>query len=117
MIRDVMLTCMVNPSDILVENRARNTRENAVYSAAIIRQKFTNPRILVFTSAFHCRRTKASFEKIGLPVDVFPVDFRYNDPSFNAEKALIPSDDAWPMWSILIHEIAGYIMYKAMAYA
>ncbi len=117
MIRDVMLTCMVNPSDILVENRARNTRENAVYSAAIIHQNFTSPRILVFTSAFHCRRTKASFEKIGLPVDVFPVDFRYNDPSFNVEKALIPSDDAWPMWSILIHEIAGYIIYKAMAYA
>ncbi len=118
MVKDVMVnTCLVDSSDILVENRARNTRENALFSAEIIRKHFKNPRVLVFTSAFHCKRTKASFEKIGLNVDVFPVDFRYNDPSFNLEKAMIPSDDAWQMWSLLIHEIVGYFMYKVMAFA
>ena len=117
LIRDAMLTCLVKPEDILVENRARNTRENALFSIDIIRRHFSKPKVLVFTSAFHCRRSRASFEKLGMHVDVFPVDFKYNDPSFNVEKALIPSDDAWPMWSLLIHEIAGYLMYKMMAYA
>jgi uncharacterized SAM-binding protein YcdF (DUF218 family) len=117
MIRNAMLQCMVNPEDILVENRARNTRENAVFSAEIIQKNFRNPRVLVFTSAFHCRRTRASFEKAGIRADVFPVDFKFNDPSFNAEKFLIPSDSAWPLWSNLIHEIAGYMMYKMMGYA
>lgn len=118
MIRDVLVsTCLIRPEDILTENQARNTRENALYSASIIRKNFRNPRILIFTSAFHCRRSKASFEKAGLKADVFPVDFKYNDPSFNWEKAFIPSDDAWPLWSLLIHEIAGYAIYKLMAYA
>jgi len=117
MIKRSLLTCLVHPEDILLENKARNTRENAVFSAEIIRRHFRNPRILVFTSAFHCRRSKASFEKAGLKVDVFPVDFKFNDPSFNWEKALIPSDDAWPLWSLLIHEIAGYAIYKLMGYA
>lgn len=117
MIKKAMMNCLVQPQDILVENRARNTRENAVFSAEIIRRNFQNPRVLVFTSAFHCRRSRASFEKAGLRVDVFPVDFKFNDPSFNWEKAIIPSDDAWPMWSLLIHEIAGYLMYKLMGYA
>jgi uncharacterized SAM-binding protein YcdF (DUF218 family) len=117
MIRNSLVSCLVDPKDILVENKARNTRENALYSAEIIRKNFKNPRILVFTSAFHCRRTRESFDKSGLKVDVFPVDFRYNDPGFNVEKALIPSDDAWPMWSNLIHEISGYLIYKLMGYA
>jgi uncharacterized SAM-binding protein YcdF (DUF218 family) len=118
MIRKAMLNCLVNPEDIIIENRARNTRENAQFSAEIIRNRFPGkPRILVFTSAFHCRRTRASFEKTGLDVDLFPVDFRYNDPGFNVEKALIPSDNAWSMWSILFHEIAGYIVYLCMGYA
>ena len=117
MIKKSMTTCLVNPQDILVENMARNTRENAVFSAAIIRRNFQNPRVLVFTSAFHCRRSRACFEKTGLKVDVFPVDFKFNDPSFNWEKAFIPSDDAWPLWSLLIHEMAGFMMYKMMGYA
>lgn len=117
LIRRAMLNCLVNPADILVENQARNTIENARFSADIIRREFKNPRVLVFTSAFHCRRTRAAFEKTGLKVDLFPVDFRYNDPGFNVEKFLIPSDNAWPMWSILIHEISGYIVYKFMGYA
>jgi uncharacterized SAM-binding protein YcdF (DUF218 family) len=111
-----LITCAVDPADILVENQARNTRENAFFSAEMIRKNFRNPRILIFTSAFHCRRTRACFEKEGLKADLFPVDFRYNDTGFNWEKALIPSDDAWPMWSTLIHEISGYLVYKLMGY-
>jgi uncharacterized SAM-binding protein YcdF (DUF218 family) len=117
MIRQSMLICLVDSTDILVENRARNTFENALFSSEIIRKKFKNPRILVFTSAFHCRRTRATFQKTGLKVDMFPVDFRYNDPGLNVEKLLIPSDNAWSMWSILIHEISGYLVYKFMGYA
>jgi uncharacterized SAM-binding protein YcdF (DUF218 family) len=111
------MNCLVNPEDVLIENRARNTRENAIFSTEIIQKQFQNPRVLVFTSAFHCRRSKASFEKAGLQVDVFPVDFKYNDPGFNWEKALIPSDNAWQLWGLLIHEITGFVIYKIMGYA
>lgn len=116
-IHQVLLTCQVDTHDILLEPEARNTYENALYSARILKERFPGKRILVFTSAFHCRRSQACFAKQGLKVDMFPVDFRYYDPGFNFEKALIPNDGAWAKWSLLIHEVAGYLIYKLNDYA
>lgn len=110
--------CQIPAQDVLLELKARNTFENAYFSAQLIKSRYEEPpRILVFTSAFHCRRAQACFEKQGLKVDMFPVDFRFTDPNFNPEKAFIPSDKAWDKWSLLIHEVAGYLMYKIRGYA
>lgn len=116
-IHQVMLTCEVNPADIILEPKSKNTHENALFSAPILKEKFPNGRILVFTSAFHCRRARACFEKQGLQVEMFPVDFRYYDQYFNPEKAFIPNDGAWAKWSLIIHELAGYLIYKLQGYA
>ena len=116
-IHQVMLTCQVDTADILVEPEARNTHENAIYSSRLLKRDFPGKRILVFTSAFHCKRAQACFTKQGLKVDMFPVDFRYYDPTFNYEKAFIPNDGAWAKWSLLIHEIMGYWIYKLNDYA
>lgn len=116
-IRSVLHTCMVDSQDVLMEMHARNTHENALFSTPIIKSAVPGGRILVFTSAFHCRRAHACFRRQGLNVDMFPVDFRYTDPAFNPEKALIPSDGAWEKWGLLIHEVAGYLIYKAVGYA
>jgi uncharacterized SAM-binding protein YcdF (DUF218 family) len=114
----LLLICGVDSTDVLLESKSRNTRENAMNSVQVIQKYFKkSPRILVFTSAFHCRRAEACFEKAGLQVDMFPVDFRFTDPSFNPEKAFIPNDEAWGKWSLLIHEIAGFIVYKCLGYA
>jgi uncharacterized SAM-binding protein YcdF (DUF218 family) len=116
-IREVLLTCQVDPNDIILEPAARNTVENAKNCAEIINRDFPKSRILVFTSAFHCRRAQACFEKQGIHVDMFPVDFRFTNPHFNAEKAFIPSNSAWEKWGLLIHEIVGYFIYKLAGYA
>ncbi len=117
-IQQVLLLCGVDSADILLDTKSRNTHENALNSRHIIQKNYShNPRILVFTSAFHCRRAEACFEKAGLRVDMFPVDFRFTDPGFNEEKAFIPSDNAWGKWSLLIHEVAGYFVYKWLGYA
>jgi uncharacterized SAM-binding protein YcdF (DUF218 family) len=116
-IRSVLLTCHMDPKDILMETQARNTHENALFTTKILRKQMPNARVLVFTSAFHCRRAKACFEKQGMQVDMFPVDFRYGDASFNAEKALIPSEKAWDKWALLIHEVAGYLIYRIAGFA
>jgi len=116
-VADVLTLCKVDSSDILIESKSRNTYENAKNSTALIRKQFKpNSKILVVTSAFHCRRANACFKKQGLHVDMFPVDFRYSDSYFNAEKTFIPSDKAWDKWSILIHEWAGYLVYKFNGY-
>lgn len=116
-IQQVLLTCHVDPNDIILESKSKNTYENALFSAPILKKQFPNGRILVFTSAFHCRRAKACFEKQGLNVEMFPVDFRYYDNYFNPEKTFIPNDGAWAKWSLIIHELAGYLIYKIQGYA
>ena len=116
-VKTVLTLCKVDPSDVYLEPKARNTYENAKFSAELIRSRFPqNCKILVVTSAFHCQRAKACFSKQGLAVDMFPVDFRYYDSYFNAEKAFIPNDAAWDKWSLIIHEWAGYIIYKLNGY-
>jgi len=116
-VANVLGLCEVDKDDIILESQARNTFENAKFSGEIISKKFPkNCKILVVTSAFHCRRAQACFEKQGFKVDMFPVDFRYCDPYFNAEKTFIPSDKAWDKWSLIIHEWAGYIVYKLNGY-
>ncbi len=112
----ILLMCKVDTNDILLEPEARNTHENAVYSAEIIRKNYPRPNILVFTSAFHCRRAYGCFQKQGLKVDMFPVDFRFTNSDFNVEKVFIPSSNAWEKWGILIHEFVGFFIYKIVGY-
>ena len=63
------------------------------------------------------QRAKACFEKQGVSVDMFPVDFRYYDNYFNLEKTFIPNENAWAKWSLIIHELTGFLIYKAHGYA
>lgn len=64
------------PSDqIILEDRSRDTFENAVNSGAICRQQGFQKPILV-TSAFHMKRALLNFEKAGINVNPFPANFR-----------------------------------------
>jgi uncharacterized SAM-binding protein YcdF (DUF218 family) len=49
---------------LISEDRARNTRENAVYSAEIIKARGFS-RVLVVTSAFHMKRAVECFNAVG----------------------------------------------------
>jgi len=60
---------------VMLEDRARNTAENAVFSKAIARPK-RGERWLLVTSAFHMPRAIGVFRKVGFPVEAYPVDWR-----------------------------------------
>jgi uncharacterized SAM-binding protein YcdF (DUF218 family) len=56
------------PNEVMVlEGRSRNTRQNAQFTADILRPMGINKIVLV-TSALHMRRAVASFEKEGFTV-------------------------------------------------
>lgn len=57
-----------------LEGESRNTRENAIYSAAILRQHRIDTIILV-TTAFHMARAQRDFERQGLKVIPAPIGF------------------------------------------
>ena len=55
---------------LLIEDRSRNTRENAVFSRQILQSRGAW-RILLVTSAFHMPRASAVFQKVRTP-DLVP---------------------------------------------
>ncbi len=59
---------------IWLEPESRNTYEDALYSAKILKEKGIS-RIILVTSAFHMPRSVRLFEKQGLEVTPAPVDF------------------------------------------
>jgi uncharacterized SAM-binding protein YcdF (DUF218 family) len=57
-----------------LENRARNTYENAVFAKALARPK-PGERWLLVTSAQHMPRAIGCFRRVGFPVEAYPVDW------------------------------------------
>jgi uncharacterized SAM-binding protein YcdF (DUF218 family) len=60
---------------ILLEDRSRNTVENAVFSKAIAQPK-AGERWLLVTSAYHLPRAIGIFRKAEFAVEPYPVDWR-----------------------------------------
>lgn len=104
-------------SDIMFEEKARNTRENAKYSAAILKQKFPAGKYMLITSAFHMRRAQGCFKKAGVNVSTFPADYHGGYNRIVLKSLLIPDANAFADFSVLWHELIGYTVYKIAGYA
>lgn len=114
---EVLKMCGVPGKDITVENKSRNTRENALFSAQVLGEKFPNQSYLLITSAFHMRRAEGCFQKAGVPVTTFTTDFYSAPRKFTPDRLLIPSEGALGKWYLLCHEILGFLTYKLIGYA
>jgi len=72
----ILIDLGVEPGDILIDEKSRDTYENALYTKAICKKMGFSAPILV-TSAFHLKRSVYAFRKQGLPVIPFPA-YRYS---------------------------------------
>lgn len=70
----------IAPERLIIEDRSRNTHENAVFTRDLVKPK-SGERWLLVTSAFHMPRAVGCFRRAGFPVDPFPVDYRTAGPS------------------------------------
>jgi len=104
----------VESDRLVVEAHARNTHENAVDSAAIVRARGWT-RVLVVTSAYHMKRAYGCFRAEGLDVDTLPVDFRSYGPAYRGE--LIPRATHLKQSTEAIREWAGRWTYEIRGYA
>jgi uncharacterized SAM-binding protein YcdF (DUF218 family) len=112
-----LLMCEVKKEDILVENKSRNTYENALYSTRILKNEgLDNKKLLLFTSASHLRRAILCFEKMDLDVEGFSTDFYGNERSFTPDRLFIPDPTAFSDWQMIIKEIEGLIFYRLAGY-
>jgi uncharacterized SAM-binding protein YcdF (DUF218 family) len=107
----------VKKEDILVETKAQNTRENALFSAEILKK---NPQLgekyMLFTSAYHQKRSVGCFQKAGITVTPFGTAYKSKARSFTLEALFIPHEFNMVEAYYLIHEILGFVVYKIMGY-
>jgi len=115
-LRDYLLRSGIPERDLLVESDSRNTRENAVFTARLLRSR-SGSRLLV-TSALHMRRAEGCFAKAGLAVSTWPTD-RLTPPEarqFEPRHLFLPSAEALYQWEKLVHEVVGYGVYALVGY-
>ena len=98
-------------SAILLEDRSRNTQENAEMTAQILQER-KNRSILLVTSAFHMRRSTAIFRNTGLMVQPVPVAHRITqDPGAQWGLGIFkPSLSALLLSTLAIKELIGYLV-------
>jgi uncharacterized SAM-binding protein YcdF (DUF218 family) len=100
---------------LILEDQSRNTFENAVNTARLIRPK-ANERWLLLTSAYHMPRSMGVFRKAGLNLEAYPVDYNtsgrpgdYRRLNTRFSRALVLADD-------IVKEYIGLLAYRLSDY-
>ncbi len=106
----------VPDSVIVLEEKSRNTHENALFSAQVLKQRFPGKSYLLVTSAFHMRRSVGCFRQAGIPVTTFSTDFYASPRKVTPDYWLLPTEGAIGKWGTLWHEWIGYITYWVAGY-
>lgn len=97
----------VDPGRLIVENRSRNTWENALFSTQAI-SGGAEQRWLLVTSALHMPRSVGCFRRAGMSVIPYPVDFR----TAGTERGFrLDFDGNLSLFSDALREWIGLIAY------
>ena len=78
-VKDYLIAVGTDERRIVVENRSRNTWENAVLTKDLLKPK-PQDRFLLVTSAWQMPRAIGVFRKAGYDVVAYPVDYRTSGP-------------------------------------
>lgn len=114
-VKALLLLAGVPKADILLEDKSRNTFENAQLTRQVLRQHPELKSFVLVTSGFHMRRASACFKRAGVKHISFPADFYSRDRAFGLQQ-LFPSEEALALWGRLLHEVFGFLVYKALGY-
>ncbi len=109
--RDFMIQMGLAPDRITIEGRARNTDENARFTAAIVHPQ-PSQRWVVVTSAFHMPRAMGVFEKAGFHPIAYPVSFYTDGRVFGFYPAFNPVQNL-RIFTLALHEWIGLAAYWA----
>ena len=104
-----LLEVGIPKEDILIENKSRNTYENAKYTSKLLGDNTEN--LLLITSAWHMKRSNFCFRKFNLNCDKFPTDYTMKDKEFNLTYLILPTARTYERWEILIKEWVGLVVY------
>lgn len=106
----------VSKEHILIENQSRNTHESAVAVKGMLQDSLSSTQCLLITSAFHMRRSRACFNKVGWSMDTFATDFLHHERKYTPDILFVPHVESLLNWNIMIREWVGMIAYKISGY-
>lgn len=95
-------------ADVMVEGGSRDTHENAIFSAPLLKQANAHTVILV-THASHMPRAVRAFSETGLRVIPAPTVFTYT--SFDSPTSYLPRLSGLGESHYAIYELAGGLWY------
>jgi len=107
--RELLLEFGVEEKDIYADLKSRDTFENALYVGKIC-ERIGCRKITLVTSAFHMRRSLHVFSKIGVEVQPYPTDFKF-EGKYNL-YSLFPKYSVFYDSSIAIREYIGILFYS-----
>lgn len=103
-------------SAIVLEPESRNTYENAVNTAAIMRAGGWRTALLV-TSAAHMPRALATFRRNGVDAVPAATDFQARPVFYESPFDLLPDAEALARTTVAIKEWLGLIVYRMRGWA
>ncbi|KQP07165.1 hypothetical protein ASF28_14245 [Methylobacterium sp. Leaf99] len=99
---------------LILEDRSRNTRENAAFTAALVKPK-PGERWLLVTSAWHMPRAVGCFRAAGFTVAAYPVDYRTAGPR-DAVRFNSFASDGLALLDVVVKEWIGLAAYRLAGY-
>ncbi|MFO0322951.1 MAG: YdcF family protein [Bacteroidota bacterium] len=116
-IKAYLETIQLPDSAILIENKSKNTYENAIFTKQILDSIKFKGSILLVTSSFHMKRSLAIFNKAGYKnLTPFVTNKFTGERKFDVDHCFIPDAEAMERLTLIIHEIIGYEVYKLKGY-
>lgn len=105
----------LDPARLVLEDKSRNTRENATFTRRLVDPK-PGERWLLVTSAWHMPRSIGVFRQAGFAVEAFPVDYwskgkpeDFIRPYSRVHRAIETADNGFKEWvGLLAYWLAGY---------
>jgi uncharacterized SAM-binding protein YcdF (DUF218 family) len=105
-VKTQLIQFKVPDSCILIENRSRNTIENAAFSKQLLKDNHLQPPYILVTSAFHMRRSLGIFKKSQLEVIPYPCNYMTGIGNASLND-LIPDAAVLGGWDFYIKEVIG----------
>lgn len=108
----------VPDGQIVKTPRVTNTAEEARAVATLLRARLSGPtwrggppRVLLVTSAFHMPRARRLFERAGMSVIPFPVDFKVSAGGTVSVLDFLPTAEALKQTEMALREAYGRLFY------
>jgi uncharacterized SAM-binding protein YcdF (DUF218 family) len=109
--RRILVDLGVDAKNIIVEEKSRNTIENAKYSA-IICQEMGYKKPVLLTAAYHLKRSQMAFQKVGLTTIPFPAYRNSSENPIFFWHSFLPRYNTFEASCTAIREYLGILYYK-----